>query len=299
MPNESIITRFAPSPTGWLHLGHAYAALWAARLGTQFHLRIEDIDSGRCREHFTQGIYQDLAWLELKWRPCVLHQSTRLEIYQQALADLRARNLIYPCWATRSDIAAAISSKKDAPSKKWLHDPDGAPLYPHIYRDITAQKRADLLAAGGAYAWRLDMEAALATLTTPLTYQKYDPETKTCTPTLCDPRLYGDVIIARKEIPTSYHLSVVIDDAATGITHITRGQDLESATSVHRLLQTLLGLPAPLYFHHPLVLDGAGRKLSKLVDDEGFRHYRQAGLSLEAVLAKLPPPFGKGAFGDA
>ena len=286
---KPFITRFAPSPNGWLHLGHAYSALIGARAareaGGQFLLRIEDIDVGRARPHFVEGIYQDLEWLGLSWPEPVMVQSTRFEIYQAALDALRAQGLVYPCWATRREILAAIQDKKD-----WPRDPDGAPLYPGLYRDLPDSRRKKLMWEGTPYCWRLNMEKALAHVEAPLRYVEYGTGTAETMP--LDAAAYGDVVLARKDVPTSYHLAVVVDDAAQHISQVTRGHDLQSATAIHVLLQKLLGLPQPDYLHHGLVRDTSGRRLSKQAGDSGFRDLRQAGMGLDEVLALLPPPFG-------
>ena len=309
--NKNFITRFAPSPTGWLHLGHAYSALLAAQCARaangQFLLRIEDIDTGRTKPHFIEGIYQDLEWLGLRWPQPVMQQSTRLAIYAEALQRLREMELIYPCWATRSEIRAAIARR--APDNDWPHDPDGAPLYPHLYRDISDQRRKQLMWEGGAYAWRLNMAKAIKLaadkIAAPLSYLEYGVTPDTAPMRIantapmrieCAPQDYGDVVLARKDIATSYHLAVVLDDAAQHITQVTRGIDLQPATAIHRLLQVLLDFPEPHYFHHPLLREAAGRRLSKQAGDDGFRNLRQSGMSRAAVLALLPPPFGRADF---
>ena len=289
-------TRFAPSPNGWLHLGHAYSALMGAKLaaeaGGQFILRLEDIDVGRARAHFVEGIYQDLEWLGLSWPQPVMVQSRRFEIYQAALDELRERELVYPCWATRRDIQAEIEKQTDG-GVRWPRDPDGAPLYPGLYRNIPEAERRRLMWEGGSYAWRLDMQKALALVSDPL----HITETGSGAPdtVVLDPAAYGDVVLARKDVPTSYHLAVVMDDAAQAITHVTRGQDLAAATAVHVLLQKLLDLPTPIYHHHKLVRDTDGRRLSKQAGDSGFRELRQQGMSRDDVIALLPPPFGAAA----
>ena len=288
---NGFVTRFAPSPNGWLHLGHAYSALFGARAaraaGGQFLLRIEDIDIGRARPHFVEGIYQDLEWLGLSWPEPVMVQSKRFEIYQAALDALRTQGLVYPCWATRREILAAIQDKKD-----WPRDPDGAPLYPGLYRDLPDSRRKKLMWEGTPYCWRLNMEKALAHVEAPLSYFEYGTGTAEIMP--LDAAAYGDVVLARKDVPTSYHLAVVVDDAAQNISQVTRGRDLQSATAIHVLLQKLLGLPQPDYLHHGLVRDVSGRRLSKQAGDSGFRDLRQAGMGLDEVLALLPPPFGAG-----
>ena len=290
---QNFITRFAPSPNGWLHLGHAYSALTAARAaqqaGGRFLLRIEDIDIGRARPHFVEGIYQDLEWLGLEWPAPVMVQSTRFDAYQSALDKLRDKGLVYPCWATRREILAAIEDKTKR-GEDWPRDPDGAPLYPGLYRHLPETKRKKLMWEGGAFCWRLDMAKALALIDTPLTYTEHGAGHAETLP--LDPAAFGDVVLARKDVPTSYHLAVVVDDAAQGVTQVTRGQDLKAATAVHAVLQKLLDLPQPDYLHHALVRDTSGRRLSKQAGDNGFRELRQQGMRLEEVLALLPPPFG-------
>ena len=286
---KPFITRFAPSPNGWLHLGHAYSALIGARAaqaaGGQFLLRLEDIDVGRARPHFVEGIYQDLEWLGLSWPEPVMVQSARFEIYQAVLAKLRAQGLVYPCWATRREILSAIDDKKN-----WPRDPDGAPLYPGLYRHVPDRRRKELMWEGTPYCWRLDMDKALQKIAAPLTYREWGSGAAEIIP--LDAACYGDVVLARKDVPTSYHLAVVVDDAAQNISQVTRGRDLQSATAIHVLLQKLLELPQPDYLHHDLVRDTSGRRLSKQAGDSGFRDLRQAGMHLDEVLALLPPPFG-------
>lgn len=304
---KTFVTRFAPSPNGWLHLGHAYSALIGARhaqaAGGQFLVRLEDIDVGRARPHFIDGIYQDLAWLGLSWPEPVMVQSERFEIYEAALKKLRDMGLVYPCWATRRDVQAALETLH-GDKKDWPRDPDGAPVYPGLYRDTPDSTRKKLMFEGGGYAWRLDMQKALALAATKtearaaakketLFYTEILDGVATRLP--LDPQSYGDVVLARKDVPTSYHLAVVIDDAAQGVTQVTRGQDLAPATAIHRLLQILLDLPEPTYHHHALVRDISGRRLSKQAGDSGFRELRQQGMQFEEVLALLPPPLGTGA----
>jgi glutamyl-Q tRNA(Asp) synthetase len=288
---KPFITRFAPSPNGWLHLGHAYSALIGARAAAQaggdFLLRIEDIDVGRARAHFVEGIYQDLEWLGLSWPTPVMVQSERFAVYEAALKILREKELVYPCWATRREILAAIKDKPD-----WPRDPDGAPLYPGLYRDLSDSQRKNLMWEGAPYCWRLDMAKALAHINAPLQYIEYASGTAQTLP--LDPSVFGDVMLARKDVPTSYHLAVVADDAAQNISQVTRGQDLQAATAIHVLLQHLLALPQPDYLHHGLVRDISGRRLSKQAGDSGFRELRQEGMSADDVMALLPPPFGHG-----
>ncbi len=243
-----IVTRFAPSPTGRLHRGHAFSALLAHRFardgGGTFLLRIEDIDPGRSRETFVSGIKEDLAWLGIDWDGPVVRQSQRLEAYQAALDRLKTLGLLYPCFCTRSEIAAEIAASGAAP-----HGPDG-PVYPGTCR-VRSQP------GDGVCAWRLNMGAALVRVG-PLTW--HDDAAGTIT---AHPERFGDVVLARKDAPTSYHLAVTVDDAAQGITHVIRGQDLFDATDVHRLLQALLGLPTPLYRHHALLTGPDGKRLAK------------------------------------
>ena len=291
---QKFITRFAPSPNGWLHLGHAYSALigqaCAQANDGEFLLRIEDIDVGRARPHFVDGIEQDLDWLGITWPKPVIHQSSRFEIYAKVLAQLQAMHLVYPCWATRREINQAIETSQIGRAA-WPRDPDGALVYPGLYRNISEDQRQELMWRGGSYAWRLDMQRAcdLAAQKTSeaIAYTEMasgQPQRHTL-----DPRAYGDVIVARKDVPTSYHIAVVVDDAAQKVTQVTRGQDLQPTTAIHRLLQILLDLPEPDYFHHPLIRDVTGRRLSKQAGDLGFRDLRQQGMSRQDVLALLPP----------
>ncbi len=263
--------RFAPSPNGYLHLGHALSALttWdaAQKLGGTAHLRIEDIDLNRCKPEFTQAIFEDLNWLGLDWPEPVLVQSTRFDLYAEAANRLRAMDLLYPCFCTRAEIA----------EKSTATDPDGAPLYPGTCRHLSNAERITRLERGDPVQFRLDTEAAMAR-TGMLTYTAIGP-------TILDrpqvryarPERWGDVVLQRKDTPTSYHLSVVVDDAAEGITHVTRGRDLEAATDIHVLLQMLLGLPGPLYHFHRLIKDETGEKLSKSKASPSLRDLRQDG----------------------
>jgi len=279
------VLRFAPSPNGWLHLGHACSALFAwetARaLNGRFLLRIEDIDIGRCRPEYETAIYEDLAWLGLDWEQPVRRQSEHFADYEAALKRLRDMDLVYPCFATRKEIADAIAAT-GIPPRNWPADPDGAPLYPGLYKDISPAERSRLMWEGRSYAWRLDTARALAKAEeiagAPLTFvedgEGPNGETGRCA---VRPALFGDVVIARKDVPTSYHLAVTVDDAIQGITLVTRGQDLFPATYIHRMLQVLLGLHEPRYCHHRLIRDTAGRRLSKSAGDMGLRELRAAG----------------------
>jgi len=272
-----LVTRFAPSPTGWLHLGHAYSALagWrAARAaGGRFLVRIEDIDTGRCRPEYEAAIFEDLAWLGLDWAEPVVRQSERMDLYRAALDRLDGLGVLYPCFCTRKEIRAEIERMPRAP-----HGPDG-PLSPGPCRALGAAARRARLAEGRPYALRLDVAAAAA-LTGPLTWHDTaagDQPARSGTA--------GDVVLARKDTPASYHLCVVVDDAAQGVTLVTRGLDLFDATHVHRLLQALLGLPVPAYEHHALLTDADGRRLAKRSDAVAIRALRAAGHDPASVWA--------------
>ncbi len=251
-----IVTRFAPSPTGYLHLGHAHSALFAhaaaAEAGGAFLLRIEDIDATRCRLEYVDGIERDLAWLGLDWPRPVRHQSRHLDDYRAALDRLAGQGLVYPCFCTRQQIAAEIAASGNAP-----HGPDG-PVYPGTCRHLDPAVGAARIAAGETHAFRLDVAAARARAGRDLTWIDRDAGIQQA-----QPELFGDVVLARKETPTSYHLAVTVDDALQGVTLVTRGVDLFAATHVHRLLQALLGLPVPQYRHHRLLTDENGRRYAK------------------------------------
>jgi glutamyl-Q tRNA(Asp) synthetase len=273
------VFRFAPSPNGYLHLGHALSALLnvdlARRTGGRFLLRIEDIDLTRCRPEFEAAIHEDLTWLGLAWETPVRRQSEHLSEYRDALQKLAAMDLVYPGFESRAEIARLVAQREaDAP---WPRDPDGAPLYPGAAKLLVPAERARLLASGVPYALRLDIAAACARVgDLGWTEHGGGPDGEAGF-VVARPQDWGDVILARKETPTSYHLSVVIDDAVQGVTEVVRGQDLFRSTSVHRLLQALLGLPQPAYRHHRLILDGAGQKLSKSTAATGLRELRAGG----------------------
>lgn len=278
--------RFAPSPNGYLHLGHALSACLnfdsAQELGGRFLLRIEDIDRTRCRPEFETAIYEDLAWLGLRWEAPVRRQSEELAAYRAALARLAEMGLVYPSFQSRREIARLVAERER--SGPWPRDPDGAPLYPASASKMDAAEQARRIASGAPYALRLDMTAAIARAPASLTWVETG-----CGPygetgvVAAEPAVWGDVVLARKETPTSYHLSVVIDDAAQGATHVVRGQDLFAATSLHRLLQALLDLPEPTYRHHRLILDADGRKLAKSTGATALRALRARGASPAAV----------------
>jgi glutamyl-Q tRNA(Asp) synthetase len=259
-----IVTRFAPSPTGFLHLGHAYAAFRAyeaARAeGGRFLLRIEDIDTTRCRAEFERAIFEDLRWLGIAWEEPVRRQSEHFADYTAALANLEAAGLVYPCFCTRKDIAAEIARAGVAPSAS--ESLEG--VYPGTCRSLPEGTRARRIAEGETYALRLDVAKARARHVGALPFVEHGrgPNGETGIQT-ARPERSGDIVLARKELPTSYHLAVVVDDALQGVTLVTRGEDLFPATGIQRLLQALLALPVPGYAHHPLVLDPEGRKFSK------------------------------------
>jgi len=278
--------RFAPSPNGYLHLGHALSACLnfdsAQQANGRFLLRIENIDQTRCRPEFEVAIYEDLAWLGLKWEAPVRRQSEQFAAYRAALARLAEMGLVYPSFESRTEIARLVAEQER--SGPWPRDPDGAPLYPGRSRHMDAAEQARRIASGAPYALRLDMTAAIARAPASLTWDETGCGPNGETGVLAaEPAVWGDVVLARKDSPTSYHLSVVIDDAAQGATHVVRGQDLFAATRLHRLLQALLGLPAPTYRHHRLILDADGRKLAKSTGATALCALRGRGVSPAAI----------------
>lgn len=278
------VFRFAPSPNGYLHLGHAYSALLNAEMaraaGGKLLLRIEDIDASRCRPEYETAIYEDLAWLGIDWEKPVRRQSEHFDAYRAALANLDAQGLIYPSFESRAEIAR-LAERQD-----WPRDPDGALLYPGTVKALSPEERKRRIDAGDPYSLRLDMNAAIVQARA-LTWKETGAGPSGETGTVkADLAVWGDVIVARKDTPTSYHLAVVVDDALQGISHVVRGQDLFYATSVHRLLQTLLNLPQPVYHHHRLILDADGRKLSKSSLSTGLRELRAQGAS-PAMIRRL------------
>jgi len=283
----SPVLRFAPSPNGPLHLGHAFSALvgsdMARRLGGRFLVRIEDIDVTRCRAEHIAGIFEDLAWLGIAWEEPVLRQSQHFAVYAEAAQWLEAQGLLYPCFASRSEIQDA--------AKGGALDPEGAPLYPGLHKRLSKAEIEERIGNGQRFALRLDMERALAAAARrlegrPLTFTELDEEGN---PTVIEarPERWGDAVILRKDVPASYHLAVVVDDARQGVTHVTRGRDLFSATDIHRLLQVLLGLPEPLYHHHRLLTDTDGRKLAKSAQDTTLASLRAAGASGQEIRAQI------------
>ena len=275
-----MITRFAPSPTGHLHLGHVRSALegWRAarREAGSFLLRIEDIDGTRCREEYVAAMLEDLAWLGLDWDGPVRRQSEHFEDYRRALAQLAAMGVLYPCFCTRREIKAEITRAGGAPHS------DGGPVYPGTCRRLAAGEIAARQRARLDYALRLDIARA-PTPTGPLHWIEEGGDSPG--PRHADPTPFGDVVLARKDIPASYHLAVTLDDALQGVTLVTRGEDLAASTHVHRVLQALLGLPTPRYRHHPLLTDAAGRRLSKRDGALTIRAMRQQGLSPGDIIA--------------
>ena len=277
------VFRFAPSPNGPLHLGHAYSAMLnhdlAADAGGRFLLRIEDIDTGRSTADFERAILDDLAWLGLRWDVPVRRQSNHFDDYRSALDALIDEELVYPAFLSRGE-ARAFVAEAEQDGEPWPRDPDGAPLPPPLDRERSSAERQRRIADGDPYAWRLDMGAALKRFGGRLFWEETGAGPAGESGALpADPASWGDVVIARKDVPTSYHLSVVIDDALQGVTHVVRGRDLFHATSVHRLLQEMLGLSPPVYHHHRLVLDADGRKLAKSKGDEGLSALRAAGVT--------------------
>ncbi len=270
------VFRFAPSPNGELHLGHAYSALFtdeaAKALNGAFLLRIEDIDVTRCRPEFAAGIFEDLSWLGLRWPQPVRFQSRHLEDYAAARDRLAAMGLLYPCFCSRQDIVA----------KALAFDPDGNPLYPGTCRQLSAGAAQERASRGKSFSLRLDMERACRRLPAKLFFA--DAERGEVE---ADPRRWGDVVLIRKDIATSYHLSVVVDDALQGVTHVTRGRDLYEATHIHRLLQALLGLPTPHYHHHKLITAASGRKLAKSLSDPSLRMLRNCAVTPGEIRQEL------------
>jgi glutamyl-Q tRNA(Asp) synthetase len=286
------VFRFAPSPNGTLHLGHAYSALLnfelARESGGRFLLRIEDIDPTRCRVEFEAAIYEELAWLGITWETPVRRQSEHLGEYRRALDMLASLGLVYPSFESRAEIAHLVAAREAL--GVWPRDPDGAPVYPGDARLLAQEERARRIESGAPYALRLDMEAAIAragALSWTELGEGPDGESGSI---VARPQAWGDVILARKETPTSYHLSVVIDDALQGVTEVVRGHDLFHATSVHALLQHLLDLPAPSYRHHQLIRDEAGHKLSKSTGATGLRELRVTGASVADIRARIGLP---------
>ena len=279
-PRQKPVFRFAPSPNGQLHLGHALSAFlnndMARAADGRLLLRIEDIDLTRCTPEFEAGIFADLRWLGIEWEQPVRRQQEHFSEYQAALHSLIERGLVYPSFLTRGEVKARVTAYERM-GEPWPRDPDGTPHYPADDRDRSEEERDAMLGSGLRHAWRLNMSRALDLIGEPLFWMETGDERKG--DILAEPVAWGDVVLSRSDAPSSYHLSVVIDDALQGVTHVVRGLDLFHATSVHRLLQKLLNLPQPVYHHHRLIVDSEGRKLSKSEGDTGLAELRARGLS--------------------
>ena len=281
---QKAVFRFAPSPNGALHLGHALSAIlnfeMAQASGGRFLLRMEDIDIGRCKPEFETAIYDDLRWLGLEWELPVRRQSEHLIEYREALESLKRRGLVYPAFMSRGEIKAHVQDAENH-GIDWPKDPDGSPHYPPFDRERGDSERNALIQSGAKHTWRLNMNRALAEVTYPLHFvDSGRGEDRTI---LADPAQWGDVVLWRSDAPSSYHLSVTLDDALQGVTHGVRGVDLLASTSVHRLLQALMDLPQPHYHHHRLITGDDGKKLSKSLKDRGLSDLRQNGLSRDVV----------------
>lgn len=284
------VFRFAPSPNGRLHLGHALSALTnealAQRFGGRLLLRIEDIDLTRCRPEFVEGIVADLDWLGIRFEPGFRRQSRHFDDYAAALAALRRRGLVYPCFCSRQEIRNAVAAREAATGQPWPVDPDGAPLYPGSCKGHDPDEAARRVAGGEPHVLRLEMTAAIAAAGRSLSYGVFDVDGgQPAVPAM--PERWGDVVLARKDVPTSYHLAVTVDDALQGVSHIVRGRDLEAATDVHVLLQNLLGLPTPLYHFHRLLLDDDGQKLAKSRDSQSLAALRNGGVTAAELRRQL------------
>jgi glutamyl-Q tRNA(Asp) synthetase len=281
--------RFAPSPNGKLHLGHAYSALLNQQIAHSRHglmlLRIEDIDTLRCTPDLVRACVNDLGWLGLSWPEPVRRQSEHFDDYQDAANRLRTMGLLYACTCSRTDIVQIVSARENQTGQLWPRDPNGVVLYPGTCR------ARDGHSYKGPVAWRLDIAAALALVPGSLSYTAFiakpDGQIGPCEQVVADPAIWGDLVLVRKETPTSYHLSVVVDDALQGVSHVVRGRDLLRATDLHVLLQRLLGLPGPLYHHHGLVTDDSGDKLAKSRGSRALADLRDDGWTQERVRAHL------------
>jgi glutamyl-Q tRNA(Asp) synthetase len=273
------VFRFAPSPNGHLHLGHAYSALlnqqMARDAGGRLLLRMEDIDRERCTPELEKAMQEDLHWIGFDWENPVRRQSEHFAVYREALDRLINMELVYPAFLSRGEIKREI--EKLGGNESWPRDPDGALLYPPTDRQLSAREREQRISEGQSFSWRLNMDHALEHIGEPLFWTELAGEERAA------PRVWGDVIIARKDMPTSYHLSVVVDDALQGITHVVRGKDLFQATSVHRLLQRLFDIEPPVYHHHALILDHDGEKLSKSRKDTALRSLRKQGRTRQEI----------------
>ncbi|WP_439499264.1 tRNA glutamyl-Q(34) synthetase GluQRS [Bosea sp. (in: a-proteobacteria)] len=290
---DKLVLRFAPSPNGRLHLGHAFSALTneriAARLGGRLLLRIEDIDVTRCRPEFEQAIHEDLAWLGLRFDDAVRRQSEHFDDYRAALDLLRGRGLVYPCFCSRQQIGRAVGAKEAETGGAWPRDPDGSPLYPGTCRKLSEAEAQARIAAGEPHVLRLAMDRALSEIGGEAVYQRFDEAGTECM-VRAEPERWGDVVLARKDVPTSYHLSVVVDDALQGVTHVVRGRDLEAATDIHAVLQRLLGLASPRYHFHRLLQDETGQKLAKSRMSESLADLRVRGVTAAEIRERLGFP---------
>lgn len=284
------VFRFAPSPNGRLHLGHALSALtnqaFAKRFGGRLLLRIEDIDATRCRPEFEQAIHDDLAWLGIAFDGAVRRQSQHFPDYASALGRLQAMDLVYPCFCSRSEVKRATAARRSESGGSWPVDPDNAPLYPGTCRSLEPGAAARRVASGAPHVLRLAMDRALEAVGSAVGYSVFDEDGRVSS-VAADPARWGDVVLARKDTPTSYHLSVVVDDALQGVTHVVRGRDLEAATYIHVVLQRLLDLATPLYHFHPLRLDEGGEKLAKSRDSESLADLRALGVTAGEIRARL------------
>lgn len=282
------VFRFAPSPNGPLHRGHALSAILNAELALKHHgrflLRIEDIDAGRSRPEHIAAIEDALHWLGLDWEKPARRQSQHMQDYAAVLEALKAKGVVYPCFCTRGDLAHEVAVA-EADGTLWPRDPDGAPLYSGRCGTLSPDDAMARIARGEPHQWRLAMSKALA-LTGPLHWRAFDPKSGAVETRLADPLRWGDPVIARKGLPTSYHLSVVVDDALQGVTHVVRGTDLEAATDIHAVLQKLLELPPPLYWHHSLIVDEEGRKLAKSKGSLSLQDERAQGVKPGALRAQ-------------
>jgi glutamyl-Q tRNA(Asp) synthetase len=284
------VFRFAPSPNGRLHLGHALSALsnerLAARFGGSLLLRIEDIDLTRCRPEFERAIRDDLAWLGIRFDGAVRRQSEHFDDYRAVLGRLQAKGLIYPCFCSRQEAKQAVAAREAEMGRPWPRDPDGSPLYPGTCRSLSIEEANARIAAGEAHVLRLAMDRALAMVGGKVSYRLFGEDGAERV-VAAAPVRWGDVVLARKDVPTSYHLSVVVDDAIQGVSHVVRGRDLEAATDIHVVLQRLLGLPAPRYHFHRLLIDDTGQKLAKSRLSESLADLRARGASPAEIRAQL------------
>lgn len=279
------VFRFAPSPNGYLHVGHAYSALkndeLARRTGGRLLVRIEDIDTARARPAFEAAIFEDLAWLGIAWETPVRRQSEHIADYAHALARLDGLGCLYPCFCSRSNIARAVADRS-----MWPRDPDGEPLYPGTCKVLSPAAARERLQSGAPASRRIDMARAVALAAGAISWREYCESDAACD-IAAVPRAWGDAVLARKDIATSYAIAVVVDDALQDVTDVVRGEDLFAATGLQRLLQVLLGLPAPRYHHHALVRDEAGSKLSKSIASKSLRSLRAEGMTADDLRRQL------------